>query len=392
MQTTPPNIKIEQYLLIFIFILSITSPLLLFLAHHDAVYSKAEKRYLHPFADVLQQQSLTRMTKAFDLYFQDHFGLRNWMIHRYQREMDKRFGKTGVASVLKGENNWLFFALDNLPEDFKGKAQFSPDEQGYFWKELSRRKQWHADHGSSYMLLIAPNKQSIYPEFLPKDLQPQSAPTRLDKLLESRPNSAENTLIDVRPLLLAEKKQHRLYDITDTHWNYRGALIGYQAIQQLAGKLFPDYQGRSTFHFGEGWDYLPGGDLALMSGRSATTTEARPILVKDHFTARKQLIAQPLQALLSLPELQPEYYHNPQGQLRVLILHDSFFNPLKSFVSEGFGETLFIWTHYNDATLYFFSASRMARLLEIYQPDLVIEEIVERHLEQFLYPLTGSEE
>ncbi len=378
--------RVTEYALILIFLFALTTPLVLWISQHDTTYSKTEKRYLYPLSDVLKQGAVTNITHGFDQYFQDHFGLRDWMIHRYQREMTKRFGTTGTASVLEGQDNWLFFALDGLPDDFKGQARFTPAEQRHFWTELQRRKQWYQSHNAKYMLLVAPNKQSIYPEFLPHPLQDNAAPTRLDTLLKTQPQWSEDTILDVRPQLLAAKKHYRLYDITDTHWNYRGAYIAYQGITALSQNFFSWYTHSPTFQFAGGWDFLPGGDLALMSGRTATTTEARPILVKDHFTSQKRPLARSIKELLTLPELQPEYYHNPNGRLRVLILHDSFFNPLKPFVSEKYGDTLFIWTHYNDATLYYFTASTMARLLEIYKPDIIIEEIVERHLEQFLYP------
>ncbi len=68
----------------------------------------------------------------------------------------------------------------------------------------------------------------------------------------------------------------------------------------------------------------------------------------------------------------------------MLVLHDSFFNQLKPFVSESFGEVLYVWQYYDATTLVFFNKDKLSALLDIYQPDFVIEETVERYLGRFL--------
>ena len=106
--------------------------------------------------------------------------------------------------------------------------------------------------------------------------------------------------------------------------------------------------------------------------------EGHPVLDSTDFTAVEKPLPRQLADLLTLPALQPQYSQNNNGQLRVLVLHDSFFNQLRPFVSESYGEVLYIWEYYETKNL--------TELMALYQPDLVIEEIVERHLPRFLYP------
>jgi hypothetical protein len=379
-------LQIEQYAIILIFLVSIVIPPVIWISHKDAVYSKTEKRYLNSFSDIPYDHSITEFSHAFDKYYQDHFGLRGWLIHRYQREMTKRFKTTGVKSVIEGQDNWLFFARENVLEDLKGMIHFSPTEERHFWQNLEKRRKWYADKKIAYMVLVAPNKQSIYPNFLPKSLQLQAKQSRLDRLLAQRPAGTKTPLIDPRSLLLEGKKKWRLYDKTDTHWNYRGAFIAYRAIRKQTSKLFPEVDINTDFQFAKTPNYWPGGDLALMIGRSKTTTETRPVLVKNHFTAHKRSLDKPLADFLSLPELQPLLFVNPQRKLKALILRDSFFNQLQPFVSESFAQTLYIWKYYNEKTQEFCSMETMETLLKLYTPDLVIEETVERHFDLLLAP------
>ena len=77
-----------------------------------------------------------------------------------------------------------------------------------------------------YRIMIAPNKGTIYPEFLPDWAKPAiSSPT--DALI----NSISDTIyVDLRAPLLEAKKAYDaiLYCQTDTHWNSLGAMVGFR--------------------------------------------------------------------------------------------------------------------------------------------------------------------
>jgi alginate O-acetyltransferase complex protein AlgJ len=368
--------RVPQGAIILIFLLALSVPLLLWVGQKDNLYSEAEKRELLPFSGLSNQQSITGFTHAFDQYYQDHFGMREWFIHRYQREASKRFGITGVSDVVEGLESWLFFSSDRLLEDLEGKNHFSQKNERLFWQKLRQKERWYRERDAAYIFMVTPNKQSIYSEYLPRILQQTNKETRLDHLLAGKPPEERKVLLDIRAHLLEGKAEGRLYDMTDTHWNHRGAYFAHQAIVERTRALFPDFQGRSDFRFGRGFHYLPGGDLATMIGRSKSMPEGRPRLDTTAFTAVEKPLPGPLVDLLARPALQPQYSKNKNGQLRVLVLHDSFFNQLKPFVSESYTEVLYVWEYYD--------TEKLTELLEVYRPDLVIEEIVERHLPRFL--------
>ena len=176
----------------------------------------------------------------------------------------------------------------------------------------------------------------------------------------------------------------RLYDKSDTHWNYQGAYLAYRAIMERTHLLFPDFQAPAGFHFAPMWEDHVGGDLALMIGRRKSIVEKRQAVETSDFTSVKKELGPQLTDLLTLEQLEPFYSEKKSGTLRVLVLHDSFFNHLKPFMGESFAEVLYVWQYYDMETLEFLSSENLAALMDIYQPDLVIEETVERFLPRFL--------
>jgi len=74
-----------------------------------------------------------------------------------------------------------------------------------------------------------------------------------------------------------------------------------------------------------------------------------------------------------------------QGKkLRVLVLHDSFMNPMKPFLSESFGEVLFLWKYFDPNIENFLTREVMDKVLAEFKPDLVIDQVVERHLDWWI--------
>lgn len=383
--------RIVDYILIGIFLTVLMIPLVLWIFRADTFFSEAEKRELEHFPVVTEQGSVTEFTKKFDSYFQDHFGLREWLIRRYQREASKRFGVSGVPDVLVGREGWLYLFGADMPDDLRGKLQFSEQELALFWQKLQKTRAWMQKQGAAYIFVVAPNKQSIYPKYLPDYFQVSHMRSRLDQLLASRPPGETEGIVDTRTEIRQKKSQMRLYDKTDTHWNAQGAYLAYQEILARSQDLFPKQIRQPQFSFAVNWVDGPGGDLAVMRGEGDSVIEQRPVLKTGNFSAIPRVISQELQVLLPEPPLQVTYTVKGNRPLRVLVLHDSFFEKLKPFVSETYGSVLYIW-RFLDGVRKYPNIEELKQVVALYKPDLVIDEIVERNLSQYLPPQTAPDE
>ena len=379
--------RLTDWVIIVLFLTILTLPLITWLLGKDADYSINEKRSLKPLPSLslIKDESVTRFTRNFDAYFGDHFGFREWLIHRYHREVRKRFHVSSLPQVLEGRPGWLFFADPATIRDARGQLRFSAKEEQAFWKILANKTKWLQGRGIGYLLLIAPNKQSIYPEFKSKRPETNTTQSRLDHLLSHPDRRGFPQLIDVRQRLLEMKKENRrLYSKSDTHWNYLGAMYAFQVLDQACRHLFPRLAAPITITLRRQWQATQGGDLAVMLGMAEKFQETKPVLNPGDFSWKTRPVPARLKPLLQLRQLQPIYTVNPKGTLRVLVLRDSFFNHLQPFVSETFAEALYLWQYFDSETLHFFDQEHLGALLDAYQPDLIIEEVVERSLANYL--------
>jgi alginate O-acetyltransferase complex protein AlgJ len=218
----------------------IYAPLIMSDFSSQTTWSSAEKRRLAEFPIFsLKLGTLTTFPSRFEAYFNDHFGYRNLFIRRYNRIMKKYFAKSPVPNVLIGKNNWLFFTESNLIDDFVGADPFTLEELETWRLNLENKRNWLANQGIRYLFVVAPNKQSIYPEYLPDYLQKDRGQTRLQQLLAYLNTHSDLPILDLSTVLTGEKKRHRIYHITDTHWNECGAYAAYRAIMDRVEKWFP---------------------------------------------------------------------------------------------------------------------------------------------------------
>ena len=59
-----------------------------------------------------------------------------------------------------------------------------------------------------------------------------------------------------------------------------------------------------------------------------------------------------------------------------MIFRDSFFVPLEPLFSENFREVVYLWKDYDQKNI--------EEIMTYFKPDIVIEEIAERHLFDFM--------
>ena len=371
---------ITDWLLIVLFLGFIFIPLLLAVTQPDKIFSEEEKRPLAEFPKVRSGAgTVVDFARRFDTYYQDHFGLREFFIRRYHREMKKRFDGVGASDVVVGKDGWLYYSGEGALDDLMGRLRLTGEQLNLLSERVESNRGWLTQQGIRYLTVVSPNKQTIYPEFLPDYYQQGKKETRYDQVLQALNTGGKNQIIDIRPALLAQKDKKRLYDKTDTHWNYLGAYYGYREIMKHVGELFPGHDFAGYFNVGTSWQKEAAGDLAVLSAREDTLSETRPMIFA-WIRAREKELNDPLKGILSLDKLQPHYTTREDRKLRALVLHDSFMNPMKVFISESFAEVLYIWKYYDEETMSTLNRENLQQIIDEFQPDIVLDEIVERHL------------
>lgn len=331
-----------------------------------------EKRKITP-EPVPEWKTLLQYPREYTPYYNDHFVLRNHFIYLQNFLEVKWFGVSPIPKVLVGRDGWLFIAREKSDRDcteyFRAVKPFTSAELEHWKNILEQRRKWLADRGIHYLFVIAPNKNTIYPEYMPRHIRKTGNRSRMDQLLEYLENHSKVPVLDLRPALRAAKKEYPVYARTDTHWSEYGAYIVHREIIEHISQ-YRDFKAAvplplSRFKINrETWG---GGDLAKMLSMPEVLTE-------EKFKLRPK---SPLNAkggkLKRLSRFVKRGYSECKGALpvNIVMVHDSFYKKLKPYLSECFVRVQYIW----DWNMNFYP-----HVIEQEKPALVIDEMAERFL------------
>jgi alginate O-acetyltransferase complex protein AlgJ len=305
-----------------------------------------------------------------EAYSADHFGFRKRLLrweHRWKRDL---FHEATVSDVMIGRDGWLFLAGLHMIDDWRGARPLTPQELKNWQTLLEKRRDWLARRGIKYLWVIAPNKESVYPEFLPEWMTRVGPTTRLDQFMAHMKAHSTVEVLDLRPALLQAKQTARTYLITDTHWNRYGAFIGYQAIIQALRRQLPDLgEPLPLAAFETHYSQTKGGDLATMLGQEQSLPE------KDSVKLIPRPPLQPIECQVDTNILNkkwtlgthPMYSVNPKQKYTALFFRNSFCESLRPFLAYHFKRVVYL-------SLYIWDA----QVIEREQPDVVVDQLVER--------------
>jgi peptidoglycan/LPS O-acetylase OafA/YrhL len=169
-----------------------------------------------------------------------------------RKGFEHAFGSS--TSWYRGKDDWLFLGNANDNTVAKLKLAIKPDAARlnaaqHVFSQISASV---AGYGTRVVLFVAPNKSTVYPEYLPDELTPSS--TRyVSYFVNALKDVPGLTVYDATNDLLASKRlQGILYWKTDTHWNRKGAFVAYAGFSGRLGLPVPgvDFK-RGQVHSGD---------------------------------------------------------------------------------------------------------------------------------------------
>ena len=209
--------------------------------HWDPVESKENRNLAKAPGWPKNFDEVKTFSQRFMVFYRDHFGFRNSLIRGAAiGEFHGGMGPDINNRIIVGKDSWLFYSKDEKYIADRGLDPFS-DADLVAWQELlERRRKWFTDHGYPFIVVIAPDKQTIYPEYLPDQFARTSTPSRLDQLISHlKQTHSPVQILDLRPALLEAKKHQQVYLKTDSHWNDYGAFIVYRVLLDAIGQALP---------------------------------------------------------------------------------------------------------------------------------------------------------
>lgn len=347
----------------------------------EADIARTEQRRAAPFPELavrrvgpipwLKSSSLQEFPHGFESWFDDRVGFRRELIRGYN--LAKVFGLTvenqvalgteAHGSVTVGRDGWLFLAGGRMEQDFRRTDPFSSADLVAWRRVLAERRERLAAAGIGYALLVAPNQQTIYAEFMPRSMTRAEQPSRLDQLAAEAAREPKLPVVDVRSVLFEGKRKFPTYHRTDTHWNDYGALLAYQAVLDRLGPAFCSSSAAALEAFDVRVERVVNyGDM--VRALNAPIDYEQQLVTLAPRTPR-HAVCEPLDAASTSPRYKSTNYAVPAG--RLLVFHDSFMESLRPYFNEHFRE------------VYYYRGFSVEAIAEL-KPDFVLEEMAERFL------------
>jgi hypothetical protein len=362
----PNRRRWPDFVLIGLFALMLLLPLLDMVFHIDPTIPPSENRLLANFPQKPNGgiAGLKKFLADWEIYFNDHFGCRKTLISWHNKLMWSLFEDKNARNVLVGSDGWMYASEKRMVEHFRGALQFTEPELQAWQKLLERRRDWLAQRGIKYVFVLAPDKHSVYPEYLPSWLKDLGGRTKADQFFDYMKAHSTVEIFDPRPVLLAAKKTNFVYLKTDTHWNQLGAfLVCEELVRQMSEQQLPGMVPVPLDSFTLTNRIEAGGDLVNLRGIRISMAESNAI-----FLLPKPELPKVATVVPSGEQVMGEATaKNPQGHGLAMVHTDSFGRGWIPFLGYEFGEADFYWQYALDG-----------RAIEKQKPVVVINEMLER--------------
>ncbi len=141
----------------------------------------------------------------------------------------------------RGKDDWLFIGnpYDRSIAKLKLTTKPSLSEIKNTKEIFSKIALTASKSNTKVVLIVGPNKSSIYPEFLPDEIVP-STKKYSSFFLDNLRDIPNLTIYDpTDDLLLLKNSEGILYWMTDTHWNNKGAFLAYSGFSRLINSPVP---------------------------------------------------------------------------------------------------------------------------------------------------------
>lgn len=218
--------------------------------------SDKEKRQLAKAPKIKTEDGRLNMEffNDFDNWFSEHFAFRSKLVNLDGRLKSTLLGTSNNDNVIVGRDGWLYYG--ETADDFMNINTLSDRAVDNIRRNLELMNDYCEKRGARFVFTSAPNKNSVYPEYMPFNYIESGSRGNYEKLSERL--SGSEFYLDMKAALKSADSSVPLYHKTDTHWNNLGAYVGHvRLMEALGGESCPS---------GSSWytknDRL--GDLAVM--------------------------------------------------------------------------------------------------------------------------------
>lgn len=366
---------------IVLFMIVITLPYLF--AHRDVQgrISDMENRTLQGYPSlVLEDGKINKeYTLQFEDWLNDNLRGRSVLVEANATMQYILFQNIVKTDILQGKDGWLFANDLEQIKEYQRSNLMTEEELSFYTSQLQRLSDYLKEKGISFYYMQCYAKEIIYPDNYNESILQVENVSRTEQVIEALEKETDIYVIDTKNTLCEQSLRQDMYfryaDLV--HWNEAGAYLGYQALmngiheeyQDVAALGEADYQIEESERITSiyGFEYPYKEICPIYKIKEPKASEITENLGDDW-------------NWLHYKEYTHVYFNSESGNDRkILVLGDSYVRMfLKDDIAENFKETLSI----DRANI-----PLIDRVVEEYQPDIVVLECADHVLSQVLNAL-----
>lgn len=279
-----------------------------------------------------------------------------------------KLGDHVFPNVVVGKNGWLFFTASDSVDEYQRTIPFTGEELPTYQRRLDALNSKLASKGIKLIVVIAPNKDTIYGRYMPDQIPVVGADSGLDEFLHYMKKYGQTPIVDLRADLIKASKSEQVYYKADTHWNYYAEYIAYANTISALTRWYPDLKPYPMADLrGNPSSVLLTDDLSRSMGLPGVLDTRWVWSPKSNAGITEKEVTLDDSAIVKFS------YNKNQDLPSALILHDSYFIGVDDLLRLNFRETTSIFRSVN---LHVWSLD----WVNVVHPDVVIIELSERYL------------
>jgi len=196
----------------------------------DENRKKIESLHGNPFTRLFHEGD--EYSKAFEKYYNDHYGFRDFFI-RLKNQIDfSLFNRSD--EVVIGRSGYMEYRNVIDVEEIRNERLKAGD-----WRKIhaniERFRIYLENKGITLILLPIPMKFSVYPEHYPRGSVSRPEKTAFYHLMDYLDSHPEIHYVDASKILLSAKKKYDVFYKTDFHWNEIAAFfVAEETVKTIA--------------------------------------------------------------------------------------------------------------------------------------------------------------
>ncbi len=350
--------------------------------NHDKI-SEQENRTLAEYVPLIKDGRINfNYGRDFETWFNDHFNQRKFFIdvNSWLNLFMNRKLKNETA--MAGKDGWMFTKRWGSVEMFQNKYLYNFDDLREIKQKLESVYLWARKHHMKFYVFLVPDKERIYGEYYPDGYEKINKAAKIEQIYEYMRQKSFVPIIYPGDALMAAKKDHLLYYKTGTHWNHRGAYVGYLELFKRIKKDFPSLRIMSENDFNIEPRIEADVDIASALGIDAYKVLPEEDLTYDVFEVKEPKVTSTHKFVNKDKRIETFDFvsSNPQNKLSAVFYADSQFLRMNWYAAESFKKMQHIYSGYGrDYDLPYMSEDIINQ-----KADIFVLETGERFLSRLL--------